>query len=170
MKLASVFTDHAVFQKGVPIRIFGEGRGHIKVEFLSYVEEATADAESWCITLPKQDAYSGPHTMKITLDGEQITLSDIYIGEVWIAAGQSNMEMPLFRTDYGLDEAKGCDNDMVRLFTVPRRVKRDTVECGWNFEPTDGLDSPWQICTEDVALHFSAIGYYVAKELSRSLN
>ena len=95
MKLASVFTDHAVFQKGVPIRIFGEGRGHIKVEFLSYVEEATADAESWCITLPKQDAYSGPHTMKITLDGEQITLSDIYIGEVWIAAGQSNMEMPL---------------------------------------------------------------------------
>ena len=170
MKLATLFTDHAVFQRGLPIKIFGEGKGRIKVEFLSSVREESINDNGWCITLPSVDSYGGPYEMKIDLDGEEIILRDLYVGEVWLAGGQSNMEMPLFRTHYGIDEGRVCENEMIRFFTVPRRVKRDTPERGWNFEPTDGMDTPWQLCCEESALHFTAIGYYVAKELCRELN
>ena len=169
MKLASIFTDHAVFQRGLPIRVFGEGAGKVKIKFLSETVEYSTNEDKWCVTLSPRETYGGPYQMQVELDGALQVLNDIYVGEVWLAGGQSNMEMPLFRTEYGIDEARGCENDKIRFFTVPRRVKRDTPEVGWNFEPTDGEDKPWQLCCEESALHFTAIGYYVAKELCLKL-
>lgn len=168
MRLATIFTDHMVFQKGIPIRIFGEGRGNGRVTFLSEVVEFTAEEDSWCISLSARD-YGGPYEMNIMLDGEEIILRDIYVGEVWLAAGQSNMEMPLMRTEYGLEEASHCSNDKIRFFMVPRRIKKDAPIRGWHFAKSEGKDTPWQLCCEESALPFSAIGYYAAKEMQAKL-
>ena len=168
MKLASIFTDHMVIQANKPIRIFGEGKGKVRIDFLGKVTEYVSNADSWCVTYPKAQ-YGGPYEMKVCFDAEEIILKDIYIGEVWLASGQSNMEMVLFRTDGGIDEAKHAKNDKIRLITIPRRVKRDEPLCGWHFEKRTGEDIPWQICDEESALHFSAMGYYVAKELQEKL-
>lgn len=168
MKLSSIFTDHAVLQSNAPIKVFGEGRGHAVIEFLGETVELRTDADSWCVTLSPR-TYGGPYEMKVTLNQESVTLRDLYVGEVWLAGGQSNMEMPLFRTYNGLEEAKHSENEKIRLFTVPRRIKRDVADRGWNFEPTTNEDEPWQICREESALHFSAIGYYLAKELCDKL-
>ena len=168
MKLSSIFTDHMVIQQGMPIRIFGEGKGKVTVDFLGKVTEYISEEDKWCITYP-EESYGGPYDMKVTLDDETVILKDIYIGEVWIASGQSNMEMPLFRTEYGINEARHSKNDMIRLFTVSRRRKKDDRCYGWHFEKTTGEDTPWQLCNEDSSLHFSAMGYYVAKELQEKL-
>ena len=168
MKLASIFTDHMVIQQGIPIKIFGEGRGRVKIDFLGKVKEHISENDKWCVTFPEA-SYGGPYDMKITLDNEPVVLKDIYIGEVWIAGGQSNMEMPLFRTECGIDEAERSQNDMIRLFTVPRRTNKDIQRYGWHFEKTTGEDTPWVLCNKDSAAHFSAMGYYVAKELQEKL-
>ena len=168
MKLAPIFTDCAVFQKGQPIRIFGKGAGKVKVEFLGEVFEQCFDGAEWLIELPACE-YGGPYEMRITLDGAEHILHDVYVGEVWLAGGQSNMEMPLYRVQNGIEDAEKCDNDLIRFFTVPRRAKPDDAVGGWNFAPTDGNDTPWMKCCESSALYFSAIGFYVARELHEHL-
>lgn len=168
MKLASIFTDHMVFQKGMSIKVFGEGQGKGKILFCCEEREFVSEEEHWCVTLPAME-YGGPNEMTICLNGKETTLKDIYIGEVWLAGGQSNMEMPLARTEYGLEEASHCKNDKIRFFMVPRRVKKDAPIRGWHFAKSEGQDTPWRLCCEESALPFSAIGYYAAKELQAKL-
>ena len=168
MKLASVFTDHMVLQKGRPVKVFGEGEGTVTVEFLGNTVTQSFTQNEWCVVLPSFE-YGGPYEMTVTLNDKKIILKDIYVGEVWLAMGQSNMEMPLFRTLYGCDEAKHAYNEKVRFFDIPRRVERDKPKYGWPFIKTDGEDTPWEVCDESSALRASAVGYYVAKELSAKL-
>lgn len=169
MKIASIFTDGAVLQADMPIKIFGIGSGIAKVSFLGEEVEGFFEGEEWCLTLSSHQ-YGGPYELTVVLNGEENVFKDIYIGEVWIAAGQSNMEMPLFRTEGGFDEALHCHNDKIRFFTVPRRTQSDKPIYGWHFIKSDGQDTPWQICDKQSALSFSAIGYYAAKELNQKLD
>lgn len=168
MRLASIFTDHLVFQAGIPIKIFGTGKGKIGISFVGEEVTYVSTNEEWCVSLPKKE-YGGPYELNVNLEGEEITLRDIYVGEVWLACGQSNIEMPLFRVENGIEDAKYADNDRIRFFNVPRRTEKDTPLYGWHFEKSYSVDTPWQICTEQSALHFSALGYYVAKELQEKL-
>lgn len=168
MRLASIFCDHMVLQKGLPIRVFGNGAGCVTVSFLGHTVTESFDTDEWCVSLPSFD-YGGPYEMEVVLNGEATLIRDIYVGEVWIASGQSNMEMPLFRTEYGFTEAKHSYNEKIRLFDVPRRVERDVQKYGWPFVKTDGADTPWSVCFEESVLKFSAMGYYVAKELQEKL-
>ncbi len=168
MKLSSIFTDHMVLQANQTIRIFGEGKGVITVSFLEERKKLVSKEEKWCVELPPKD-YGGPYSMTINLDDKEYVFKDIYVGEVWLASGQSNMEMPLFRTEYGLEEAKHSKNDMLRFFTVPRRFEKNTENYWWHFECCESVDTPWQICCEESALHFSALGYYTVKELQMKL-
>ena len=168
MRLATVFTDGMVLQARMPVRVFGEGRGSVKVDFLGETAELFSNDGQWCVELSPRE-YGGPYEMNITLDGQTVVLRDVYVGEVWIAAGQSNMEMPLFATEFGFESARMGENDKIRFFTVPRRTRRDEVIHGWHFEPVEARDTPWQICTEENALHFSAIGFHVAVELQKEL-
>lgn len=168
MKIASIFTDHMVLQADRPIKIFGEGKGRVTITFIGEEYQINSKEENWCATLPPRQ-YGGPYEMKIDLNGETILLRDIMIGEVWIAAGQSNMEFPLYKSLGGIDDAKGCDDDKIRFFTVPRRREKNTPEYGDHFGLTEAEDLPWQCCCEKTALTFSAIGYYTAKALSRKL-
>ena len=46
MKLASIFTDRMVLQKGLPIRVFGEGNGTVTVDFLGNFVTDTFEAIS----------------------------------------------------------------------------------------------------------------------------
>lgn len=168
MKLASIFTDHMVLQADKPIKIFGTGAGNLMIDFLNSKIDTVVTEQEWCVTLPAKP-YGGPYEMHIYLDGEDVFLKDIYVGEVWLACGQSNMTMPLFKTEYGLEDAEHAYNEKIRLFTVPRRTKKEVPICGWQDEAVRGEDTTWQICTEESALHFSAIGYYVAKQLQTEL-
>ncbi len=168
MRLASVFTDHMVLQAGKPIKIFGQGAGTLLVQFLNMKKEYTITEEEWCVSFPEA-AYGGPYEMHFNLNGQEVVLRDVHVGEVWLACGQSNMELPLFRTEYALEEAAHSENDQIRFFTVPRRTRKDVPIYGWHAEKATGEDKPWQVCNEESALHFSAIGYYVAKELQQKL-
>lgn len=164
MKLACIFTDHMVLQAERPIKIFGVGKGCATVNFFGEKYSVQSEENEWCITIPPMK-YGGPYRMEIDLNGKKVLLRDIMIGEVWLAAGQSNMEFPLYKALDGIDDAKKCYDEQIRFFTVSRRREKNTPEYGDHFGFTPADDLPWQICEEETALTFSAIGYYVAKEI-----
>lgn len=169
MKLASIFTDNMVLQAEHPIRIFGEGSGTAEVFFCGEHKKKIFREGSWGITLPAMP-YSGPYEMTVILNDEVTVLKNICVGEVWLAAGQSNMEMPLFCIENGFEFAKHAENDNIRLFTVPRRVKKEDRCSGWHFCSNQEMDTPWQLCREETVLNFSAIGYLTARQLQETLN
>ncbi|MBQ4297560.1 MAG: hypothetical protein II771_04625, partial [Clostridia bacterium] len=92
MKLESIFTDGAVLQRQMPIRIFGTGEGHAVIRLAGRTAEADAENGRWCATLPPMEA-GGPYTLEAELNGERTALTDLWIGEVFLVSGQSNAEM-----------------------------------------------------------------------------
>ena len=169
MQLASIFTNSMVLQRDMPIKIFGTGRGRVQITFLDETVTALSEDDFWCVTLQPHSA-GGPYTMQVLLDDTCVTLADVLIGDVFLACGQSNMEMPLFKTEHGLEEAEHCQNNNIRFFTVPRRFKTGVDNYGWHFSSIYNTDTPWKACDKQSALFFTAIGYYFAKNLERELN
>ena len=161
MKLASVFTDKMVLQRDMPIRVFGTGEGKVRVHFLGETVTAESKGGKWCVELSTRSA-GGPYTMEVDLDGKVVTLTDVLIGDVFLACGQSNMEMPLFKTENGFDDSLRCLNENIRYFTVPRRFKKGVDNYSFHFETVHSKETPWSICDTEVALHFTAIGHYFA--------
>ena len=168
MKLENIFTDGAVLQRQMPIRIFGTGEGHAVIRLAGRTAEADAENGRWCATLPPMEA-GGPYTLEAELNGERTALTDLWIGEVFLVSGQSNAEMPLFRCDGGFEAAKCADPDRIRLYTSPRRFREGEPVKNRHFESTYSEDAVWQRATAENALHFSGLGFYFALFLYEKL-
>ena len=96
LRLASVITDHAVLQREVPIHLWGEASPAEKITITFHGQSIATTAsnlglwEAWL----KPEHAGGPFTL--TIHGStDLTRSDLLVGDVWFASGQSNMEMPL---------------------------------------------------------------------------
>jgi sialate O-acetylesterase len=136
-----------VLQRGSPIPIFGRARPgeKVTVTFRGASVSATA-GETWKVTLPEQ-AAGGPFALRIQGDN-LIELKDVYVGDVWLAAGQSNMALE--------DEWKVKPDQAaptVRLFNglyPQHRAWPDTRFAVWT---TDGP--------------FCPVGWYFAREIEK---
>ena len=97
MYLAEIFTDHMVLQRDKDICVFGYGKGSGEIEFCGKTYTFTSTTEKFYVYLAPQ-SVGGPYEMMVTLNGSTRVIKDILIGDVYIAAGQSNMELPLCAT------------------------------------------------------------------------
>ncbi|ALR29610.1 9-O-acetylesterase [Chryseobacterium sp. IHB B 17019] len=158
IKLPTLVSDGMVLQRNQKLNVWGKADAGEKVEikFLNKKYNTTADPTgNWKIMLPEQKA-GGPYTMTIN----EITLKDILIGDVWLASGQSNMELPMRRlTPLYADEIKNANNQNIRFFTVPQK---------YNFKsPQTELDGgKWEVTNPQTILNFSGVAYFFAKQLS----
>lgn len=170
-KIADIFTDHMVLQRQQTIRVFGEcdEAGDITVELNGFADTVCAKDGKWVAHLPEMEA-GGPYEMKVSFKDTQLVIKDILLGDIWIASGQSNMEFPLIFEYRGLREAKQAYNPNIRLYTCSREVYPGHEEYTWAFEKVSTKRVPWSICDEESVLHFSAIGYFVAKQLNEELD
>lgn len=163
MKLASLFSDHAVFQREIEIPVWGwaEPGNLVTVELAGQCASATAGSGGkWLAKLPPLPA-GGPHTLVARTQGaEPVTVSDILIGEVWLCSGQSNMEFQLPGVTDGNAEVAAANHPQIRLFHVPLASE---------VKPADDVAAPWEVCTPKSAASFSAVGYYHGLELHRRL-
>lgn len=158
IKLPTLVSDGMVLQRNQKLNVWGKADAGEKVEikFLNKKYNTTADpAGNWKIMLPEQRA-GGPYTMTIN----EITLKDILIGDVWLASGQSNMELPMRRlTPLYADEIKNANNQNIRFFTIPQK---------YDFKsPQTELDGgKWEVTNPQTILNFSGVAYFFAKQLS----
>lgn len=170
MKVSKLFSDYAVFQRNKPIRIWGEGEGIVSASLCGHTAHTVCRDGSWKITLPPMPA-GGPYDLVLKDSIEELVLSQVCIGDVWLAAGQSNMEHITMLTNDGFLDAKALGNNQnIRFFTVPRKTRANDSCLNWHFETVSPEDTPWQICTPEAALHFSAIGFRFAAYLQENKN
>ena len=146
MKLAGIFTDGMVLQRNKEIRIFGEGEGDGFVDFCDTRVPFSCEDGRFLATLPPLSA-GGPYTLSVMLGDESVTLSDVLVGDVFIAGGQSNMEVPIYETvDIFPVECEG-----LRLY----RKGPNSAEYSGNAARDD---ERWSHCTPESSRPFSAIG------------
>lgn len=156
MKLAEIFCDNMVLQRDKPIALFGNGVGNGYVDFCGKRTEIISNGK-FCVYLPQEEA-GGPYDMIVCLNDEIFTLKNILIGDVFMAAGQSNME---FTTSQTCD-IEIIENSNVRLFTEPHIPNDDAV--------INCINPEWNIADKESILKFSAIGYKVGEILQQNLN
>ena len=144
-----------VFAAGLPIRIFGEGAGKVSVELDGAAGETVSAGGKWVLE-PPPHGFGGPYSVKIDLDGEKKELSDVYFGDVFLLAGQSNIEFKLKESSLPRDKYKA--NDKLRYFAT----QRPDLSGAEVYHPEDG----WFTCTDVTAPDFSAIGYHVAEKVN----
>lgn len=112
-------------------------------------------------------SYGGPYTIKIS-DGEETVLNDIYIGDVWLCSGQSNMEMPVkgFR-------GQPTNNSQQAIISADcrRGLRLFTVERAFSTTPKDeGIKGTWSKADSKSVADFSATGYFFGDLLERKLH
>ena len=127
LETASLFGDGAVLCRDREIRIFGradsgktvtvllqDSRGGLLAE-----ESGTAWDGRFEVTLPPQRAQTGC-TLTVCSEGGRVTAADIAVGDVYLAGGQSNMELELRSSRGGTGQVR--DDPLLRFFNVPRRA------------------------------------------------
>jgi sialate O-acetylesterase len=170
-ELASMFTDHMVLQQMTRVPVWGSGPegGSVTVEFkVQTVSTIVQNGSCWELWLEPLHP-GGPYELKVYFDQGEMILRDVWVGEVWLAGGQSNMVQQLLFTEGGVEEADQTElasMPQIRFFTTPRRPNPGAQIPGWDFIGTFTGTANWQLCTPANALHFSAIGYYFGKFLA----
>ena len=155
-----------VLQRRKPIRIWGTGVAGSSVTATLGDDTATAVVDpdgSWSLTLPERGAERNA-ILALTDVTSTVTLTDVSIGEVWIAGGQSNMEFHL-QFDAGRDEVlAGPMNPDLRFFDVP-----EVSYAGQEDEYDYSRFGFWRRCSPHDLRYVSAVGYYFAAELHDAL-
>lgn len=121
---------------------------------------------------------AGPEKMNISCSsGESLLLDDIYIGEVWLCSGQSNMQLTMDRLRYKFTEDMAAPDKNVRMFTVPIKTRYSSNETFSDgvFDEGRETDSSeekpvWQAASSETIADFSGSAYFFAKNLAEKLN
>lgn len=161
--LPDVLSDAMVLQRDRPVLIWGQADAGetVTVRFAGQTRKATADSVGkWRVKLDPLHASATPATMKIA-GKNTIELKNILVGEVWLVAGQSNMQRLLSETANGEAAITGADHPLIRLFNVSRQVA---------FKHKAPPLANWQTCSPESVKEFSAAGYYFGVELQKELN
>lgn len=152
MKFNKIFSSNAVFPKGKRILVYGTGEGEGTLEFAGQTKSVTAVDGEWCTELSPME-YGGPYTMTLTSSEGSEVLEDIYVGEVYLCSGQSNIELKLKDTNTPEEDHKSIDK--LRSFFV------DKITSNGLFSPDNG----WVKADKDTVYDWSAIGYLTGKEI-----
>ena len=162
LNVASVFSDHAVIQRDKPLIVWGmaKPKANVSVTFGSEAAETVAGGEGrWRVTLKEQPASVSPQTLVVRSDGHAIRRTDILIGDVWHASGQSNMRMTMGAVLKSLPEVEQLagpfDQSGIRFFKIdegPSRTPRSEFSSG----------PQWTECSDDSVRSLSAAAFCFA--------
>ena len=163
VELPGIFSDNMVIQRDREIRIWGKGDPGeaIRVEFKGRkaVTETGRDGR-WFVTLAACPASGEGATLTVA-GSRTLTYSNVLVGDVWLCAGQSNMEWVL-RGITGAEELlKTAGQPQMRLFKISP---------AWSRTPQENVKARWTPCTAETAGNFSAVGYLTGLELQKELN
>lgn len=164
LALENCFSDHVVLQRDCPIPVWGTCTpgAKVKVEFADQVCECQANEKGdWRVVFPAHGASTSPlELIVLTSDGNRRAIGDVLVGDVWIAAGQSNMAFTFAEGESGREQAKREAGDFPRI----RWAKCERV-CGFGEMGSVPLWD-WEPCTAVNLDRITAIGYYFAREVS----
>ncbi|MEO7309697.1 MAG: sialate O-acetylesterase [Chitinophagaceae bacterium] len=169
IKLASLFSNGMVLQCGMPVPVWGTATPgeKVTVKLGTQVKTTTANATGeWMLKLGVLKA-GGPFIMAVS-GSNKITISDVYVGEVWICSGQSNMDFTVAREDRywcgvvnEAEEVAAANYPLIRVF--------DT-DFSPALHPQKEVAGKWEIVSPKTIGHLSAIAYFFARDLQKKMN
>ena len=158
VKLPAVLAEHMVLQRDFPIHLWGiaEAGELVSATFRGAVAKTQADKLGcWELSLPA-GAAGGPFVLEIQ-GSNLIHFSDVLVGDVWLASGQSNMEFPMRRVANAEVELKNADRPRIRLFHV--------AKASASFPQEDLVAETWTPATPESVVDFSAVEYFFGREI-----
>jgi len=158
VSLPRFFSNHMVLQRHDDIIIYGWAQPgeNITTTFKSEEKSTVADQKgNWSLTFKPANA-GGPFNIQIT-GNNTIKLSDIYIGDVWLCSGQSNMGWRLENAQNGAQEVANAEYEQIKLLNVSREMA--------SAPKTNISKGSWKTCTPKNTKKFSAVAYFFGREL-----
>jgi sialate O-acetylesterase len=160
--LPAIFSEHAVLQKSVKVPVWGraEAGEKITVTLGTTKAQATAGADGkWQAVLDLSRSAPGPFSL-VVQGNNTLTVSDVVVGEVWLASGQSNMEWVLKNTLNSAAEIAASTNPSLRVFNITK---------GEAAIPITGYQGKWIVSAPETSGGFTAVGYFFSKNLQQAL-
>jgi len=159
VRLPQLFQSGMVLQRGQPIPVWGwaDSGEQVTVTFFKKQYTTTADGNGrWRVDLPAVKA-GGPYELRI---GE-LVLTDVFVGDVWLLSGQSNIDVTIERVypNY-TDEIDNFSLPKVRLFRVQNETSTHGVK-----DDIRQTSINWKPLTKDNAWLFSAVGSFLGKRM-----
>ena len=169
LELNPLFSDHMVLQQESNVKLWGTSVPTEKITVTSSwgkkVNTIVDKAGNWSVSIETPIA-GGPYKIQIQSESHQIIINDVLIGEVWLASGQSNMEMTLLGwppndiINNAEEEIAKSANSQIRMFNVEKQI---------SVNPSKYITGSWKISSPNETKHFSASAYFFAKELYKKL-
>ena len=170
IELSNLFSDNMVLQQESHVNIWGKAKKNKElIIYTSWsgkiIRTIVKDDGSWEVKI-KTPSAGGPYNIQVTCDGETKTINNVLIGEVWLASGQSNMEMTLSGNNRepvngSLDAIANSNNTKIRFFNVKVKVSEERI---------DDIDGEWLEANFKNTPNFSAVAYSFAKYLNQVLD
>ena len=169
VKLPAFFADNMVLQQQSECNIWGWADPGTRVCITTSWDKKsymlTARKDGYFDVKVKTPQAGGPYFIGFK-DKDHVQISNVMIGEVWICAGQSNMEMQMkgFKqqpVEGTTEELLNCKDSQLRLFTVKRHV---------SLTPEWDVTGQWNEANSASVRDFSATAYYFGKVLRQMLD
>ena len=168
LKLNSLFSDHMVLQQKEAVAFWGTYKPNKKITVRgSWGKESSCVADEnghWKLNVPTP-AAGGPYEVNVITKSSTLLIKDVLIGEVWLASGQSNMEMDFDyccnTTDFSVYERSIANYPTIRMITVKKQLST---------KPVQDFKGAWKKAVGDSITPFSATAYFFAKRLHNELN
>ncbi|MEY4854760.1 MAG: hypothetical protein RIR32_1436 [Verrucomicrobiota bacterium] len=168
------FGDGMVLQRDQPIVVQGTARAGaaVLVRLGDVGIGVDADAHGrWTARFPARPASTRPVELEAKDGDADARLGDILVGDVWLAAGQSNMEFPLRREAHAAEELPQATAALVRLrhhafagqYHGASRLDAETIA---RLTPERFFEGSWRRCSPESAAEVSAVGYYFARRIA----
>ena len=166
VKLPNVFSDHMVLQQGQKNKIWGLAAAGESVTISVEAQErqtqsTTAAADGTWHVMLDPIAVGGPYNILVKGKNE-VRLTDILVGEVWVCSGQSNMQWSVNQSNDPDMERLAAKFSKIRMINFPQV---GTQEVQWSHD-----DRKWMVCTPATVGSFSAVGYFFARQLHQTLD
>ena len=170
IELSNLFSDNMVLQQESHVNLWGKAKKNQElIIYTSWsgkiIRTIVKDDGSWEVKI-KTPSAGGPYNIQVTCDGETKTINNVLIGEVWLASGQSNMEMTLSGNNRepvngSLDAIANSNNTKIRFFNVKVKVSEERI---------DDIEGEWLEANFKNTPNFSAVAYSFAKYLNQVLD
>ena len=165
VRLPHIFGDHMMLQQQSTCPIWGWASPGEKISIKgSWGSETITETNSdgkWEARITTKK-FGGPYTLTIS-GNNTIVLNDVMIGEVWLASGQSNMEIPMMGwlpqdTILGAyKDMQAANNNNIRFINVKQQA---------GFEPKEDFEGTWNAINPQTVTFCSAIAYYYAQKIN----
>ena len=169
VKLPRLVSDGMVIQHSTDVRLWGWDKPGTKVNVTTAWSDATTTATTdkngkWIVSVKSPAASFTP--LEITFDdGEKTTVKDVLAGEVWVCAGQSNMEMPV----KGFGQCPVVDYNK-EVLNATDGIRSAKIQSRMSTKPLDDAQTSWRKSCPQTVGEFSATGYFFARTVRKALN